>query len=235
MSRTDRTRPYAVRVLEDHAFLEAYHRCAEYGQHNVAVAVTTDECDLPPRPTGRAWAPGARHNETQCSWSPSHAFWRSAEGGACRCPKCMGEDYEVPQRIKQRKQGKAAAHDAEREHFHGDADDLSDVETPWAPERRWTEGIGELHDEMTELAALRDLLVHDEGLPATSLVVDVREIMLYECCEDCGPAYTAGWSVEVLHNDGRRETLGFDANPWTLLANATPAADMAEEMENSLR
>lgn len=234
MSRTDRTRPSAVRVMEDPAFLEAYHRCVEHGQHNVAVA--TGECDLPPRPTGRAWAPGARHNETQCSWSPSHAFWRSADGGACRCPKCMGEDYEVPLRIKQRKQGKAEAHDAEREHFHGNVDDLSGLETPWQIDERNARDYGGFHDDIAAYARLRDLLVHDEGLPATSLVVDVTEVWAYECCDDCDPGHSAGWRVEVMHNDGRRETLGFDANPWILLANATPADQMpAPVMEDSPR
>jgi hypothetical protein len=234
MSKTDRTRPSAVRVLESPAFLEAYHRCAEHGQHNVANAV--GECDLPPRPTGRAWAPGARYDETLCSWSPSHAFWRSADGGACRCPKCMGEDYEVPQRIKQRRHGKAVSHDAEREHFHGDTDDLSGLEMPWETAKRWAETYGGFEDEMARYAALRDLFVHDGDLPATAYVVDV--ITPYDDTPGIDNSVhfdDRPWHIEVLHNDGRRETMRLDYNPWVALINATPTNQMADQMETSLR
>lgn len=231
MSKTDRTRPSAVRVMEDPSYLEALHRCVEHGQHHGG----TGKCDLPDRPVGRAWAPGARWYDTTCVWTTSHSFWLSADG-ACRCPHCMGEAYEMPRRIRERKQGKAIAHDAERENLRGDVDDLSDIEMPWETDKRWADEYGRYESDVLDFARLRDLLVDDGDLPSTSHVVDVDEAWTYECCEDCAPAFLSHWRVEVLHNDGRRETLRFDSNPWVLLAHATPAADMpAPTFEDSLR
>lgn len=230
MSKTDHSRPLRVKATDLPTSIEERH------DHR------NGPCDLPPRPTKPLTCLWGSDATTSCYWAASHEFMVSPEAHCnCQAHAKKRDDYALSEAAARRTASRRAIYEAKTDlSEHGLHDDLSDLEMPWQTDKRWAEEYGGFEDEMTRLAALRDLLAHDGDLPATSLVVDVRQVWAYECCEDCDPGYLSHWVVEALHNDGRREAKRFDSDPWVLLVNATPADQMLDPtsdqiLEDSLR
>ena len=85
MSKTDKTRPWWVRVAEiPHVTCVAEHH------HEVG------ECDLPERPGPRSFSP-----VTRCHWPESSWLWAARDGG-CDCRLCTAHYYRLWDRRSER-------------------------------------------------------------------------------------------------------------------------------------
>ena len=86
MSKTDKTRPWWVRVAETpHVTSVAVHR------HE------TGDCDLPDRPGRPAYNP-----VTRCRWAESESLWFGRDGG-CGCRLCTAYYDRLWHRRNERK------------------------------------------------------------------------------------------------------------------------------------
>lgn len=188
MSRTDKTRPLAVRVMDRRRHLEEVH------DH------TDGPCDLPPRPRGRAetlWGTA----DTRCGWVASHEWLCSAEA-ACGCRthskkrSVWAQQQAAADRTRNRRVKYAARVDAD---LYG-ADDLADVPDLFA-DLALDRLYGDIHSEVDHYAHLAEIL----DLPTGALVVGVRGDVWAYWCEACGSRETMDGLVEVLHPDGRRQ------------------------------
>lgn len=210
MSRTKKTAPVEVKCFTAPGMIEPVH------DH------TSGECDLPPRPTRRVDATGARtlwSAATSCYWVPSQAFNRSPLG-VCGCSTCGYSWFYRAERRKQRYTGRRLVRDAVKDvamHLEDriDLDALADDVSYGS----------RIDEEYRFCALLRDAL----GLPDDTYVVDYDyatlpldaqldgDVLRAEAADDVD-AFTFGpygfkvAAVEVMHNDGAREHLLLDTN-----------------------
>jgi hypothetical protein len=109
MSKTNKTRPYWVKLAE-----RPMGSCKPFHDH------TNGVCDLPDLPTG-----GQRLGAHCCYWVPTQSF---AYSGAARCG-CQICTHQIARRIKrrrERKQGRAVTRAARRFANGGWAEDTDD-------------------------------------------------------------------------------------------------------------
>lgn len=210
MSKTDKTRPLRVKAMDLPTGLDGHH------DHR------TGPCDLPPRPTQPLTCLWGGHATTSCYWSASDEFLRSP-AGVCGCSAHAKKRdyYAIAQMNRRRTANRREEHQARTDiSIHGLHDTLDDV-SDWTTLHASDRDVDDFHNEIDRNAALRTHLTAATGLPDTSLVVDVRDTWSYDCCEDCDLPDADGVRVDVLHNDGRRETLRFDEHPLTTLTGTT--------------
>jgi hypothetical protein len=105
VSKTDKTAPYWVKQHYDLSYLEAVHRHEFH------------ECNLPPRPTVKEtrelrW--GSWHDD--CFWWPSFSYYRSQDA-RCPCYMCSYDAFDVPRRLRERREGKRYCKDGWRDEY----------------------------------------------------------------------------------------------------------------------
>lgn len=236
MSKTDKTRPLGVKAMDAPTGIEADH------DH------TAGPCDLPPRPTKRLECPFGDRS-TSCFWRMSWAFLRSP-AGQCGCASCSRgrRAWDRSPAKVQRLAGRRATADAMTDvSVHGIHDTLDDV-FDWTTLTRDPDfdNASSFHSEVASLGRVRDHLIDTGNIPHTAQVVDVHYpdycdhfFTAYGACADptlADPASgrlawpgcceaNGGWAIEVLHNDGRRETIHAANDPWT--DSASPSSVLA--------
>lgn len=218
MSKTFKTRPASVKVLDDPSWLTERH------DHRFG------SCDLGERPKkkkkaelrwfgsgGASSSPGGTR-EPRCFWWFADSFWHQPANG-CGCPLCTAQDWRKAERRKQRHVGKADVRTEQRvasgvarsssASLH-DVDDVSGLDD--AGYDPWVEEFGNgFEAEVRSYARLAEEL----ALPTGSLVVDVDYLNVDDDpifdvpspCEDQADLEPALAGVTVLHNDGTREKL----------------------------
>ena len=107
LSKTDKTRPYWVKVRDKHSYLVENH------DHRDGV------CNLPERPTttNRAdymWS--APWQSGDCVWITSSEWWKSSDA-RCPCYMCGYDAYDTPRRLRERREGKRYCRDGWRDEY----------------------------------------------------------------------------------------------------------------------
>lgn len=179
MSKTDKTRPWRVRVMDKKRWLTEVH------DH------TDGLCDLPPRPALVCdfWRNG---RETRCRWDASRDFWVTPSN-YCGCPMCNDQEGRRLNVKRSRAAGRREADEAFKDvAAYGTRDPLDDFDSEWGWARRFAEEFGGFESEAAELQRFAEEL----ELPETSYVIDTVINADYEI-----------EALVVLHNDGRRQTL----------------------------
>lgn len=206
MSKTDKTRPLAVKAMDTPNGIVARH------DHR------TGECDLPPRPTSPLeclWG----NRETRCDWAASMEFLNSA-AGHCGCSKC-GKRKDVwyqQQKAAARTRHRRTEHDALVAARTYGADDLSDVPDLFgdiALDREYGNFLSTF-DHYGHLAERLDL-------PVGAQIVATDGP--YSHCFECNSYEVNDGYAEVLYADGRRRIIALDANDYPL--GYDPDADLA--------
>jgi hypothetical protein len=218
MSRTDKTRPWAVKCLDDPSWLVEHH------DHT-----SGEPCDLPERPTKPLKSVWGLRAETHCFWRASHEFWVDPQNH-CPCPMCRDKDGRKAEARKRRHDAKIEAR-AERLNANGfllvetaEELDSDDLKTPWEQDRleskdRWN-GMRTSYEKHQAAARYLDL-------PDGDLVVAIHEKGGIEITDDClcefflaGPCWHEPSPdvvetdefvvVEIMRADGTREERRFD-------------------------
>lgn len=191
MSRTDKTRPLSVRVMDRRRNLEEFH------DH------TDGPCDLPPRPRGRAemlWAPG----DTRCGWVASLEWLCSGEA-VCGCQahskkqSAWAQNEAAAEKTRKRR----AVYGAQLDASTYGVDDLEDVPDLFGDVDAHGNDFYPEVDHLGHLAGLLDL-------PDGVLVVGVQGRVGERLCSECGTYDVMDGPVEVLYPDGRREVRSLD-------------------------
>ncbi|GAB2732442.1 hypothetical protein [Nocardioides pakistanensis] len=118
MSRTDKTRPWDVKCLDDPSWLVEVH------DHRNGV------CDLPERPR-RMTSPFGSTERGACTWAATREFWANRANG-CGCSRCADQ---VGRKARARRVRHAARVEAEAERLaYVGFDDLADIDLFPAPD-----------------------------------------------------------------------------------------------------
>lgn len=112
MSRTDKTRPWDVKCLDDPSWLVEDH------DHRNGV------CDLPDRPRGMA-SPLGGTERGACTWIATREFWAHRANG-CGCTWCTDQEGRRAERRRSRHSARAVVRE-DRLNYDG-FDDLSDID-----------------------------------------------------------------------------------------------------------
>lgn len=182
MSKTDKTRPWRVRVMDKKTWLEEDHDHRD------------GPCDLPPPPALVCdfWA---GRTTTRCYWNASCEFWVTPSN-YCGCPTCN----DTRGRRLETKRARAQARQRVRQEVqeavtHGHDDTFDDVAAGFgAALQMMSEFGGGVDGDHAVLARYAE----DLDLPVGSHVVDVIHA---DHLDEPTPV-----AVEILHADGTRET-----------------------------
>lgn len=128
MSKTDKTRPWRVKLLDSPRNFKEEHnhgkvplrdergeivRVLREGAKWPSIVYTqATECDLPPDPTKDT------ERRTNCYWTHT-AEWAANGQAFCGCPMCTSQDWRREERRRERYEGKRQARDWQREYTDG--------------------------------------------------------------------------------------------------------------------